>query len=200
MRAPSSSRFRIPQANQNVHFRMPWNGRPGRSSLRQVPLSAETADSIIIYFPRCPDGWDCSWKVQALDSVMNVAMCVGSPFDQVEHQGRSFYPAQANNAYVFPAIGHAAVICQATNIPSEAFLVAAEVLSSLSPEKDIEEGHLFPPFSSIITASERLMISLCYFFEEQGLAKRPVGYTWEEMVSQSLWTPDAHVVYQRSRL
>lgn len=119
-------------------------------------------------------------------------LCAGSPFDSAEHLGKKFFPAQANNAYVFPAVGHAAVLCKAKTIPNDAFLVAAEVLSTLSPVHAIDQGHLFPPFSSIIGASETLMLSLCKFFEAQGLGVRPVGHSWQEVIKQSMWTPLKH--------
>lgn len=109
------------------------------------------------------------------------------------------FPAQANNAYVFPAIGHAAVLSQATTIPDEAFLVAADVLSTLSPAHAIENGHLFPPFSAITEASRDVMTVLCKFFEQKGLGSRPMGCGWEELVARSMWTP-TRIAPQRSRL
>lgn len=41
-------------------------------------------------------------------------------------------PAQANNAYVFPAVGHAAVLARCSSISDEAFLVAAEALAAMA--------------------------------------------------------------------
>ena len=41
-------------------------------------------------------------------------------------------PAQANNAYVFPALGHAAMLARCSSISDEAFLTAAEVLAALA--------------------------------------------------------------------
>ena len=39
---------------------------------------------------------------------------------------------QANNAYIFPAVGHAAVLVNATAIPDDCFVIAAEELASMS--------------------------------------------------------------------
>lgn len=51
----------------------------------------------------------------------------GSPFGPVrDPRGRTIRPSQANNAYVFPAVGYGSVLAQATHIPDESFLVAAE--------------------------------------------------------------------------
>lgn len=44
----------------------------------------------------------------------------GSPFDPiVDAAGVTHYPAQANNAYIFPAVGYAAVLAQAREITDE---------------------------------------------------------------------------------
>ncbi|KAJ9532221.1 hypothetical protein QJQ45_003876 [Haematococcus lacustris] len=45
---------------------------------------------------------------------------------------RFIRPAQANNAYVFPAVGLAAVVTQASSISDEVFLLAAEALADLA--------------------------------------------------------------------
>jgi hypothetical protein len=49
-----------------------------------------------------------------------VLFASGSPFDPiVDAAGVTHYPAQANNAYIFPAVGYAAVLAQAREITDE---------------------------------------------------------------------------------
>jgi malic enzyme len=49
-----------------------------------------------------------------------VLFASGSPFDPiVDAAGVTHYPAQANNAYIFPAVGYAAVLAQAKEITDE---------------------------------------------------------------------------------
>ena len=51
----------------------------------------------------------------------------GSPFAPVVYKGKTYYPGQGNNAYIFPGIA-LATICSATHsIDEEVFLIAAEV-------------------------------------------------------------------------
>lgn len=65
----------------------------------------------------------------------------GSPFDPiVDATGGIHYPAQANNAYIFPAVGFAATLVKASAITDEDFVVAAEHLSTMTTLEEVEQG------------------------------------------------------------
>ncbi|CAG9460675.1 unnamed protein product [Pedinophyceae sp. YPF-701] len=119
-----------------------------------------------------------------------VVFASGSPFAPLERDGREFYPAQANNAYVFPAVGHAAVLTRATNIPPDAFLIAAETLSGMSDAEDIEAGSLFPRFTEIKDVSVEIMAAVAAWLVEQGVGSEPerFGGDWKEEARRAMWT------------
>lgn len=50
------------------------------------------------------------------------------------------YPAQANNAYIFPAVGYAAVLAQSRGITDEMFVLASEELSTMTDMEELEQG------------------------------------------------------------
>lgn len=52
----------------------------------------------------------------------------GSPFDKVVlADGRTFYPGQGNNAYVFPGVALGVIACGVRHISDDIFLTTAEV-------------------------------------------------------------------------
>jgi len=84
----------------------------------------------------------------------------GSPFAPVAYGGRTFRPAQGNNAYVFPGIGLGAIACRARTLPDELFLVAAHALAKLVRQNDLDEGALYPPLREIRKISLAIAVSV----------------------------------------
>ena len=99
----------------------------------------------------------------------------GSPFEPVAHDGRTFRPAQGNNAYVFPGIGLGAIACRARTLPDELFLEAARALAAMVRENDLEAGSLYPPLGTIRKISLAIAVSVATKAYAMNLAreKRP---------------------------
>lgn len=120
-----------------------------------------------------------------------VLFASGSPFKpETDANGITVHPAQANNAYVFPAIGHAAVLSHAQSIPDEVFLIAAQVLARATSRNALDRGWIFPSFDDILTTSRTVMMACCEHFESCGLGCRP-GTSWQQVIDQALWVPTA---------
>jgi malate dehydrogenase (oxaloacetate-decarboxylating)(NADP+) len=67
----------------------------------------------------------CRW------SKGKVLFASGSPFAPItDEAGSVHYPAQVNNAYIFPAVGFAAVLACSRKITDEMFVMAAGGLGS----------------------------------------------------------------------
>ena len=97
----------------------------------------------------------------------------GSPFGPVSYDGRTFVPAQGNNAYVFPGIGLGAIACRARTLPDELFLAAARALAKLVKPNDLRRGSLYPPLRDIRKISLAIATSVVAKAYSMDLAREP---------------------------
>jgi malate dehydrogenase (oxaloacetate-decarboxylating)(NADP+) len=74
----------------------------------------------------------------------------GVQFPVVHFKGQTFLPGQANNFYIFPAIGMAIFATQATRVTDEMFIEAARAVADQVPSDLLKQGLLYPLQSSIL--------------------------------------------------
>ncbi|CAF4412263.1 unnamed protein product [Rotaria socialis] len=94
----------------------------------------------------------------------------GSPFPNVEYQGKIYIPGQGNNSYIFPGVGLAVVTCRIRHIPEELFYIAAKTLSDLVTEEDLAVGLVYPSLEKIHDVSRSIAVSLAEYAYEHNLA------------------------------
>eukprot|EP00879_Flechtneria_rotunda_P001497 GHRR01001653.1.p1 GENE.GHRR01001653.1~~GHRR01001653.1.p1 ORF type:complete len:385 (+),score=134.68 GHRR01001653.1:1139-2293(+) len=133
---------------------------------------------------------ECTYQEAFKWTEGKVLFASGSPFDPItDNEGIVHYPAQANNAYIFPAVGYAAVLARSKEITDEMFVLSAEVLSQMTDMQELEQGRLFPPFQNIRAISKVLTARVAEHMVETGLGTPPEGVKdWENFVAANMWT------------
>lgn len=102
--------------------------------------------------------------------------------------GRTFYPGQGNNAYVFPGVALGVMACGVRHISDDIFLTTAEVshfswnpipalrgavvsvltvcvsvpqaIADMVTEEHLAEGRLYPPLSTIREVSFKIAVKV----------------------------------------
>ncbi|CAF1091184.1 unnamed protein product, partial [Adineta steineri] len=94
----------------------------------------------------------------------------GSPFPNVEYNGKTYIPGQGNNSYIFPGVGLAIVTCGIRHIPDELFYLAAKTLSQQVTNDDLQVGLVYPPIEKIRDVSRKIAVVLAEYAYEKNIA------------------------------
>ena len=115
----------------------------------------------------------------------------GSPFPSYEMNGKRFEPGQGNNAYIFPGVALGTICCGLHHIDDDVFLAAAEALSDLVTESDLEVGRMYPPLSTIRECSVKIAAGIAETAYKDRLASvYPEPKDKTEFIKQHLYEYD----------
>ncbi len=114
----------------------------------------------------------------------------GVQFDNVELDGKTYEPAQANNFYIFPAVGMAVYATEAKRVPDEIFLAAARATADQVSPAELERGRLFPPQSNIQAASVITAVASAERIFSLGLARIEKPESVYHLIGSLLYRPE----------
>ena len=99
----------------------------------------------------------------------------GVQFPDVKLDGQTFHPGQANNFYIFPAVGLAVYATRAKRITDEVFIVAAEASAGQVTAEQRSHGMLFPSQANILEVEVAIAARTAEYIFDNNLAtvKRP---------------------------
>src|SRR6201988_3173606 len=99
----------------------------------------------------------------------------GVQFPPVHLDGQTFLPGQANNFYIFPAIGMAIFATQPNRVTDEMFIEAGQAVADQVPNELLKQGLLYPLQSNILETEIQTAARVAKLVFDSGLArvKRP---------------------------
>jgi malate dehydrogenase (oxaloacetate-decarboxylating)(NADP+) len=95
----------------------------------------------------------------------------GVQFPPVHYDGQTFLPSQANNLYIFPAVGMAIYATNAKRVTDEMFIEAAHAVADQVRPDQLKLGMLFPPQSNILETEIQTAARLAKLVFDSGLAR-----------------------------
>ena len=94
----------------------------------------------------------------------------GVQFPDVTVDGKTFHPGQANNFYIFPAIGLATFATRPTRITDECFIEAAQASADQVSQEMRDKGMLFPSQANILETEVATATRVAEYMFDNGLA------------------------------
>jgi malate dehydrogenase (oxaloacetate-decarboxylating)(NADP+) len=132
---------------------------------------AKNVDRPIIFPLSNPtDKAECSPR-QAYEWTDGKALvAAGVQFPDVTLDGKKFHPGQANNFYIFPAIGLAVYAARPKRIDDRMFIAAARGSADQVSQAERDKGMLFPPQDDILETEITTATRIAEHIFEQGQA------------------------------
>ncbi|KAG9390314.1 Malic enzyme [Carpediemonas membranifera] len=117
----------------------------------------------------------------------------GSPMPDVDFEGRKIPLSQCNNMYVFPGIGHGAMLSGASVITDRMIAAAATTCAMSVPDEQVSNGMLLPNLRDIRDVSAKVAAAVMEMAYEEGIAtaQRPAG-DLVQFAKNSQWKPQYH--------
>ena len=100
-----------------------------------------------------------------------VLYAAGVQFAPVHYNGDTILPGQANNVYVYPAVGLTIYATNPKFVTDEMFIEAARATADQVTEKQLSMGMLFPPQSNILDTEVRTAERVSRLVFERSLAR-----------------------------
>jgi malate dehydrogenase (oxaloacetate-decarboxylating)(NADP+) len=126
---------------------------------------------IIFALSNPTDKAECSAEQAYTWSNGKALYAAGVQFPDVTVNGKTFHPGQANNFYIFPAIGLATYAARPRRLTDACFIAAAEASGDQVGPSLRARGMLFPSQSDILETEVTTATRVAEFMFEQGLAQ-----------------------------
>jgi malate dehydrogenase (oxaloacetate-decarboxylating)(NADP+) len=162
----------------------------GAFNQRVVEAMSRVNERPIIFALSNPtDKAECSAEQAYAWSNGKALFAAGVQFPDVTINGQTFHPGQANNFYIFPAIGLATYVARPRRITDECFIVAAEATADQVGPELRAKGMLFPSQADILATEVTTASRVAEFMFEKGLAQVDRPRDIRAWIEGQLYTP-----------
>jgi malate dehydrogenase (oxaloacetate-decarboxylating)(NADP+) len=114
----------------------------------------------------------------------------GVQFPDVVLNGQTLHPGQANNVYIFPAIGLATYVARPRLLTNECFIVAAQATADQVGSSLRAKGMLFPAQANILETQVTTATRVAEFMFEKDLAQVERPQDIRSWIETQLYRPE----------
>ena len=156
-------------------------------------MSRHNARPIIFALSNPTENHECLPEDAYTWSGGKVIYASGVQFPPVHLAGKTFVPSQANNLYIFPAVGMAIYATNARRVTDEMFIEAAlAIAEQVSPEQ-LKLGMLCPPQSNILEVEIQTAARVATLVFDSDLARVDRPTDMVAFIRQHVYKPEYQV-------
>ena len=105
-------------------------------------------------------------------------------------QWPTFLPGQANNFYIFPAVGMAIFATQAKRVTDEMFIEAGQAVADQVPSELLKQGLLYPLQSNILETEIKTAARVAKLVFDTSLARVERPADMEAFIRELVYKPE----------
>nr|WP_294545892.1 NAD-dependent malic enzyme [uncultured Rhodopila sp.] len=114
----------------------------------------------------------------------------GVQFPPVSYNGRTYLPGQANNFYIFPAVGMAIFATRAIRVTDAMFIEAAAAVADQVSEEQRQQGLLYPLQSNILETEIKTAARVAKLVFDSNLARVDRPADMEAFIREHVYKPE----------
>lgn len=114
----------------------------------------------------------------------------GVQFPPVHLNGQTYLPGQANNFYIFPAVGMAIYATEAKRVSDEMFIEAARAVADQVPNELLKQGLLYPLQSNILETEIKTSARVAKLVFDSDLARVDRPKDMEAFIRSHVYKPE----------
>jgi len=132
---------------------------------------------------------ECSAEQAYTWSNGKALFAAGVQFDNVTFNGETFHPGQANNFYIYPAVGLAVHVARPRRITDECFIVAAQATADQVDSALRAKGRLYPSQANILETEVTTATRVAEYMFDKGLAQVERPHDIRAWIEGQLYKP-----------
>lgn len=162
----------------------------GAFNRQVVEMMSQLNERPIIFALSNPtDKAECSAEQAYSWSEGRALFAAGVQFPDVILNGKTFHPGQANNFYIFPAIGLATYVTRPRRLTDACFIAAAEAAADQVGPGLRAKGMLFPSQANILETEVTTAVRVAEFMFDEGLAQVDRPRDIRAWIEEQLYKP-----------
>lgn len=172
----------------------------GKAFTRAVveAMSKENERPIIFALSNPTEKAECTPEEAYTWSRGKAIYAAGVQFPPVHYNGKTLLPGQANNFYIYPAIGLAVYATNPKRVTDEMFIEAAKATADEVTEQERGQGLLFPVQSNILEAEVRTAQRIVTVIFDRDLARVDLPKDIGSWLRAMLYKPE-YATYSKTK-
>lgn len=116
-------------------------------------------------------------------------VATGSPYDPVEHNGKTHVIGQGNNVFIFPGLGLGALVAEARQVTDGMVSAAATALAKIVSDEELESGSLYPSVTRLREVSHHVALEVALRAISEGVGASRTELELKIAIEEMSWEP-----------